>query len=474
MSGLEALSSQPLRASRGLGLTPSAENPGDENTLWLNAEQTLMQGNATVSAQGATGPAGADGATGPAGADGATGATGPAGAKGDPGLLDSLTYNHIAIGYESNEVIELQTGAKGRDLIALADDAALTAEILARVADSTIVGTKLEATSTDDDSIKTAGGASIAGVMEAFRVRSIMQSDIGGLSVRSNFSGDDGFNDSAWTRDLAGRLALQTHNDDSFVSNDYTLTIGESGASRHAWHINNVERLSLESTTPAAQSAANAAIGNGTVRAGTRIECDGTASDSIKTAGGISTAGAIVGRLDSESDGDSVLLRVQNKTSVGTVSTTIALDGFYEVARIQTRQAPTSTTSGSLHLQTRDGTSDWWDGISISRLGLITLGGVTTITGDTTPVAQPSGSVGIGDGVVRAGTKIQCYGTSNESIQTAGGVTLVGDIVGAAASNIYLGPSGTDGSWRMVRSGNDLVFQRRESGTWTTKSTISA
>jgi len=39
---------------------------------------------------------------------------------------------------------------------------------------------------------------------------------------------------------------------------------------------------------------------------------------------------------------------------------------------------------------------------------------------------------------------------------------------------IYLGDSSTDGSWRMVRSGNDLVFQRRESSTWTTKDTISA
>jgi hypothetical protein len=39
---------------------------------------------------------------------------------------------------------------------------------------------------------------------------------------------------------------------------------------------------------------------------------------------------------------------------------------------------------------------------------------------------------------------------------------------------IYLGDSSTDGSWRIVRSGNDLVIQRLESSTWTTKSTISA
>lgn len=38
----------------------------------------------------------------------------------------------------------------------------------------------------------------------------------------------------------------------------------------------------------------------------------------------------------------------------------------------------------------------------------------------------------------------------------------------------YFGDSGTDGSWRIVRSGNDLVIQRRESGSWVTKSTIAA
>jgi len=38
----------------------------------------------------------------------------------------------------------------------------------------------------------------------------------------------------------------------------------------------------------------------------------------------------------------------------------------------------------------------------------------------------------------------------------------------------YFGDSGTDGSWRITRSGNDLVIQRRVSGSWVTKSTISA
>jgi len=37
----------------------------------------------------------------------------------------------------------------------------------------------------------------------------------------------------------------------------------------------------------------------------------------------------------------------------------------------------------------------------------------------------------------------------------------------------YLGDKSTDGSWRMIRSSNNLLMQRRESGTWVTKQTIT-
>lgn len=37
----------------------------------------------------------------------------------------------------------------------------------------------------------------------------------------------------------------------------------------------------------------------------------------------------------------------------------------------------------------------------------------------------------------------------------------------------YLGDSGTDGSWRITRSGDNLVFQQREGGAWVTKSTMN-
>ena len=49
-----------------------------------------------------------------------------------------------------------------------------------------------------------------------------------------------------------------------------------------------------------------------------------------------------------------------------------------------------------------------------------------------------------------------------------------GDIRLYNASNIYLGDSSTNGSWRIVRNGNNLSFQRREAGSWVEKGSFSA
>ena len=38
---------------------------------------------------------------------------------------------------------------------------------------------------------------------------------------------------------------------------------------------------------------------------------------------------------------------------------------------------------------------------------------------------------------------------------------------------VYLGDANTNNSWRMIRSGNNLVFQRRETGSWVTKGTYT-
>jgi len=49
------------------------------------------------------------------------------------------------------------------------------------------------------------------------------------------------------------------------------------------------------------------------------------------------------------------------------------------------------------------------------------------------------------------------------------------DVIDTSATGAwYLGDPGTDGSWRITRSGTDLVIHRRESAVWTTKQTVAA
>lgn len=43
-----------------------------------------------------------------------------------------------------------------------------------------------------------------------------------------------------------------------------------------------------------------------------------------------------------------------------------------------------------------------------------------------------------------------------------------------AAAPIYLGDAATNGSWRIIRSGDDLHFDRREAGSWVNKGSFTA
>ncbi len=47
-------------------------------------------------------------------------------------------------------------------------------------------------------------------------------------------------------------------------------------------------------------------------------------------------------------------------------------------------------------------------------------------------------------------------------------------ITTASDKAFYFGASDTDGSWRIVRTGNNLAIERRESGSWVEKSLIEA
>jgi hypothetical protein len=64
--------------------------------------------------------------------------------------------------------------------------------------------------------------------------------------------------------------------------------------------------------------------------------------------------------------------------------------------------------------------------------------------------------------------------TTAAALTCAGGIAAAGDMLVGSAQAFYFGATATDGTWRLTRSGNNLVIQRRESGSYVTKSTIAA
>jgi len=58
-----------------------------------------------------------------------------------------------------------------------------------------------------------------------------------------------------------------------------------------------------------------------------------------------------------------------------------------------------------------------------------------------------------------------------------GATTAAGAVINlglATNDTVYFGDQGTNGSWRITKSGNDLSIERRESGSWVQKSLILA
>lgn len=58
--------------------------------------------------------------------------------------------------------------------------------------------------------------------------------------------------------------------------------------------------------------------------------------------------------------------------------------------------------------------------------------------------------------------------TSTADFEVGGSIQMSG-----AANALYFGDPTTEGSWRIIRSGNNIVHQRLESSTWVTKQTIT-
>ena len=61
-----------------------------------------------------------------------------------------------------------------------------------------------------------------------------------------------------------------------------------------------------------------------------------------------------------------------------------------------------------------------------------------------------------------------------KAIQITNGICLMRQIEMQSTDAFHWGAPTSNNTWRVIRSGNDLLFERRESGSYVTKSTISA
>ncbi|MEK6557279.1 MAG: hypothetical protein AABZ14_03150, partial [Candidatus Margulisiibacteriota bacterium] len=101
-------------------------------------------------------------------------------------------------------------------------------------------------------------------------------------------------------------------------------------------------------------------------------------------------------------------------------------------------------------------------GLETGYLALSTING-----GSLTEKARITSGGNVGIGTTAPSTKLDVAGTVSASA-----LVVNGDIQTTSANAFYFGDSATDGTWRIIRSGNNLVFQRRESGVWVDKSMV--
>ncbi|MBL1136316.1 MAG: hypothetical protein HND46_13475, partial [Chloroflexi bacterium] len=64
--------------------------------------------------------------------------------------------------------------------------------------------------------------------------------------------------------------------------------------------------------------------------------------------------------------------------------------------------------------------------------------------------------------------------TANSTLNVTGKVSTSADLQIGSGYGYYIGDSATNGSWRFIPSGANLVIQKREAGSWVTKDTIFA
>ena len=109
------------------------------------------------------------------------------------------------------------------------------------------------------------------------------------------------------------------------------------------------------------------------------------------------------------------------------------------------RAQMTSPADGQILLRNSDGTD----------FSLLQFGGTTS----SFPALKRS----------TTGLAVRLADDSADAPITASNVTASSDFIGSSTSCLYLGATGTDGTWRICRSSTSIVFERRESGSYVSK-----
>lgn len=119
----------------------------------------------------------------------------------------------------------------------------------------------------------------------------------------------------------------------------------------------------------------------------------------------------------------------------------------------------------------RDGEKITEDGI-ITRLFFSFTDQITRHINSLLPIEVKDEGVSLTTAV----KKIDFAGDGVTVTETATDEVLVTIDVGevTSVSAFYFGDPDTDGSWRMIRSGNDLNAERRESSVWVSKGGFTA
>lgn len=124
---------------------------------------------------------------------------------------------------------------------------------------------------------------------------------------------------------------------------------------------------------------------------------------------------------------------------------------------LRVRRVSGTTTSATMYVGMMVGASN--DQITVTSINNTGSTTAPTVAFEPTVISQSAGKLGVGGlGADRPTSMLD----------------VNGDIETTSTGNFYFGDPSTDGSWRVVRSGDGLAFERRESSSWVQKNLIAA